>query len=170
MAPYKIIDEGLIWQGGQKLYELSSGIEQIELYHGTSTVFLDDILSEGLKPRGLTGKSNYDGSLLSNPKYVYLAAMGQARGSSGNALSRWGGSTVLIRLIMDTSTLLPDEDGSVLEKGAERFRAATDWIESIEHSGTCAYEGIIAPEKFLEAIIYKRCRWDGVLKRIDLRR
>ena len=130
------------------------GIKQIELYHGTTSVFLDDILLNGISPRGITGKSNYDGILLSDPENVYLAALTQALSASRNAVVKHGGHKVLIKLARDVSTLLPDEDNGVLEEGATKFRKPRDWKESLEHLGTCAHKGRINSDDFLEIIRY----------------
>lgn len=154
MIPYVIRNKGMI---GLKFYELPEGIKQIELYHGTTSAFLDDILSKGINPREFTDKSNYEGSLLSDPKNVYLAAFIQAVAGSKNGIARHGGNMVLIKLIMDTSTLLPDEDSGVLEEGAIKFRQPRDWKESLEYLGTCAYKGIISPANFTEIVEYDPC-------------
>jgi hypothetical protein len=44
----------------------------MKIYHGTSSRFLDRILRDGIKPRGTSKKGNWDHTIESNPKAVYL--------------------------------------------------------------------------------------------------
>lgn len=80
------------------------------LYHGTSQAALGKILIEGIKPRGKHGKSNWKGTVESNPNCVYLSE-GYALHFAINATDDKQAAIIEVdtdRLIF--CDLLPDED------------------------------------------------------------
>jgi hypothetical protein len=146
------------------------------LYHVTHSGDARRILVEGLKPRRLTGRDNYEEQgLSSHPDHVYM--------TEGNVcfyLSRMGrtAQTSLTVLAIDTSRLdesllYPDEDYAALCAGhiangnwhdnsdtyREEITAARDSIENHKHLwgaslrgyGNVAYRGIIPPTALRKA-------------------
>lgn len=104
------------------------------LYHGTSDMFLDEILDQGLKPRKYTGNSVYNIGLKSDPKKIYFSYGFTAGGMARNAVNKFGGKSLVVRVLLDTAYLTVDEDHEV-----------DTWEESLAKScGSCAVKGIIA--------------------------
>jgi len=117
-------------------------IETIILYHGTSTLFLDSILKEGLKPRKETGISNWVPHLESHPDFVYLGTRRDAESMGGRGydeqMTNGKGHQVIIEVEVDTKNLYPDTDTMGLAK---------TWYESFLQVCGVAYKGIIQPDK-----------------------
>jgi hypothetical protein len=120
-------------------------IETIILYHGSSTLFLDFILKEGLKPRKETGISNWAQNdvpnLESHPDFVYLVTMEDAKVLGGKEytedLTHRKGHLVIIEVEVDTKNLYPDTDF---------IKELYTWYESLIEHGSVAYRGSISPE------------------------
>jgi hypothetical protein len=127
------------------------------LYHGTTESAAKKILAgEGIRPRCLTKASNWDHSVKSNPKMVYMtntygayfAAMAEHKGE------RWA----ILEIdtdALDEARMYPDEDALVAcgtgDTGYVRVRKFRDnlhkyadfWRESLGILGTCSYLGTI---------------------------
>lgn len=114
--------------------EIPPEINRIILYHGTTSKFLDQIVSSGLKPRNQTGNSVYDGHIESNGELVYLARQEVAEGAASQAMEKFGGDRIVVKIETDVSDLTHDED-------VERIFGTTGWKESLRLNGTCAYKG-----------------------------
>jgi len=143
------------------------------LYHGTTRAVAKRILNGGggLKPRGATGKDNWEHTVTSNADCVYLTDA-YAPHFAHNAMSardKWGAVIEVDLAMLRMSKLRPDEDmleqatrggGNVDEEIAaelegkdmkERtmwFRDNIDgfahlWRTSVEMMGTCGYKGVI---------------------------
>lgn len=126
--------------GSADLYaEIYQKCDQMILYHGTSSTFLEKILKEGLKPRELTGNSCYDKGE-SNPKLVYLGPSSTANALIGRSLQKYGGYMVIFKLLVDADKLVPDEDSK-----EEKWEYSLATYES----ASCAHKGIIPPERIL---------------------
>ena len=80
--------------------------DTITLYHGTSDLYLDDILEHGLKCRGKK-KSNWKGHP-SAPDRVYLTSAYAVH--FAQAACERGGKPLLLQVEVDTDRLVPDED------------------------------------------------------------
>lgn len=143
---YELIDDPKEW-----FKDASPGsIETIILYHGTSSLQLKPILSEGLKPRKETGVSTW-GELdwASIPNRVYLASRIEAEEAGRiaviyhayrNNISRIEVESgklflVLIEVETDVDNLVPGEDSHM-----------STWYESLMRTQTCAYKGVIPPQ------------------------
>jgi len=117
-------------------------IETIILYHGTSTLFLDAILKEGLKPRKETGISNWIPPFESHPDFVYLGTMEEVKTVGGKGytedMTNDKGHQVIIEIEVDTKNLYPDTD---------IMKEVDTWYESLIEVRTCAYKGSIKPER-----------------------
>jgi len=126
---------------GWKKYLIPKDVKHIELYHGTSSVFLEGMLKGGLQPRGLTNNSNYHGHIISHPEKVYLAARAYAIQGGKKAVDRHGGNLTIVRLVMNTSNLIPDDDTAIMS--VDVCKIPNDWRDSLEYNGTCATMGIV---------------------------
>jgi hypothetical protein len=117
-------------------------IETIILYHGTSTLFLDSILKEGLKPRKETGVSNWVPHLESHPDFVYFGTRRDAESIGGKGydeqMTNDKEHQVIMEVEVDTKNLYPDTDTMGLAK---------TWYESFLQVCGVAYKGSILPEK-----------------------
>jgi hypothetical protein len=142
----------------------------VKLYHGTSTRHLKQILERGLLPRGGKSKGNWEHSVPSSRKHVYLTSVYAvhyaACSQRGNAYKETGESLLLLEV--DTGKLLPwnmypDEDflyqgmkgnfpgpsKHVDMKSQTRWYrdnlAAWQgaWTDSVRSMGTCCHEGNI---------------------------
>ncbi|PLW79746.1 hypothetical protein C0585_06185 [Candidatus Woesearchaeota archaeon] len=119
--------------------------ERFILYHGSSSLFLDDILKDGLKPRKFTGNSTYQdrkGSLIksleSNPDLIYFGKDGWSRTLGNQAVHRFGGELVVYRVLLSRNGLVPDEDSN---KNCA--------IESLAWEWSVAHKGMISPSNIL---------------------
>ncbi|MCA9486862.1 hypothetical protein H6501_00790 [Candidatus Woesearchaeota archaeon] len=128
----------------QEIVGCFNGFEQLVLYHGTTNLFKDQILSEGLKARYLVSNSVYEGkevngeNLESNPNLVYIGSLCMARWLGINAPKKYGGNFILFQLLLDRRDLLPDEDSR-----------KTDGIESLVWEGSAAIQSHIPPERII---------------------
>lgn len=157
------------------------------LYHGTSESRARKIMVEGLKPRGKTGRTNWQHTIESNPKAVYLTDAYPAY-FAYNA-SRDGERWAIIEVDtdkLDESKLHPDED--VLEQAGRKFdhlqekgmiertryyrrhaRTNPNWEKSLQAMGTCGYYGEIPPEAITRVVFIDPEKIDGgfLLSMID---
>lgn len=131
--------------GWERIAHQLAAAQSVILYHGTSTVFLNDIAEKGLLPRDVTGNSTYRGrtfgkkNLESKPNLIYLIHRSMIGFGGNPAVDKHGGELVGFRIhLTDLSRLVPDEDS----------RKDT-WYESIAWEDSCAHEGPIPPERIL---------------------
>jgi len=120
-------------------------MEEIKLYHGTTSVYLDSILEKGLLPREKTGNSNYEVQYVwgasdifeSYPDRVYLTNNpDRAKMLGEEAVDVNEGEVIVLEVLVSQENLLPDEDSK-----------KQTWQESLEYMGSVAYKGIITPDK-----------------------
>ena len=120
-------------------------MEEIKLYHGTTSVYLDSILEKGLLPREKTGNSNYEVQYVwgasdifeSYPDRVYLTNNpDRAKMLGEEAVNVNDGEVIVLEVLVSQENLLPDEDSK-----------KQTWQESLEYMGSVAYKGIITPDK-----------------------
>jgi len=120
-------------------------MEEIKLYHGTTSVYLDSILEKGLLPREITGNSNYEVQYVwgasdifeSYPDRVYLTNNpDRAKMLGEEAVNVNDGEVIVLEVLVSQENLLPDEDSK-----------KQTWQESLEYMGSVAYKGIITPDK-----------------------
>jgi hypothetical protein len=148
----------------------------MKLYHGTSEWAAIEALEKGLHPRGNSGIDNWEHTVSSNPRAVYLTdtyachfAM-HAMQHHPRIPSKDGGVLKRIAIIeVETENLVqgklrPDEDameqiGRGLDDVAGDMKERTmfyrakaakmnTWEASLRALGTCAYYGPIAPRHF----------------------
>jgi hypothetical protein len=114
----------------------------IILYHGTSDVFKDQILANGILPREKTGNSTYSERPWAGesfPNLVYIGSLRRAYDLTGPALCKYDGSSIIFRfLISKKKSLVSDEDCKV-----------KTGIESLVIGSTCASNLPILPSTFL---------------------
>jgi len=117
----------------------------LELYHGTSSNFLESILSKGLLPRKYTNISNWEQEdwigWRSHPDLVYLADTPEkARNLAERAVRIHGGKVIILSVLVYPNKLRPDEDAgaAIAQRG--------NWKDSLNARGTCAHFGPISPE------------------------
>jgi hypothetical protein len=137
----------------------------VKLYHGTTERIGRLALTEGLRPRKLTGKSNWKSFVESHPSLVYLTKAY----APYYALQVMRGKKMAIVEIetnrLDEFKMLPDEDfieqvtradkenktrieGKTMNERTEYIRNHLEefsgfWRTSVENLGNCAYKGII---------------------------
>jgi hypothetical protein len=143
------------------------------LYHGTSKRNLGKIIREGLKPRAVTGQSNWKHVVESHSSMVYLTA-GYATYFGFDTLreqknNKFGMVRIDLRAL-DETKLYPDEDYlahtiglvpaecNTLEQKIEWARNNLHqfqhlWRESINALGNCCYEGTIPTAAIDKAVI-----------------
>lgn len=110
----------------QKWEKRLENFDFIVLYHGTSTVYQDEIVNQGLLPRELTGNGNFEGKLVSIEDSIYLGQL-NFFGSIFNNVKKHavgvaelkGGLPLILRVIVELSELLPDEDVEPAENGLQ---------------------------------------------------
>ncbi|WPM83004.1 hypothetical protein R5W60_21280 (plasmid) [Brucella pseudintermedia] len=155
----------------------------MRIWHGTSSVHLESILGEGLKPRG-SKASNWKAA--SHADLVYLS-QAYALHYAGNAVDKEGGDVLLVEidteLLPETRSMLADEDAilSALSMGiierpafaeydpeltlhnvAELITAdlgkyaeiGADAAWSLSVIGNCTHAGIIPPEAITRIVTY----------------
>ena len=106
---------------------------KVTLYHGTSTKYLDDILSKGITPRHNKGIGNWSGNP-SHPLMVYLSdaypvyfAQQSVNAYNEKNCDSEKDEPVVLEVIVDTKRLYPDED--FLE---QYHRIAPQWKDAVE--------------------------------------
>lgn len=121
---------------------------RLTYFHGTSDDVLDEILLQGLKPRGATNvEPTYGvevGASPSRAEAVYLTTqMGLASAAANSAARKRGGKPVILEITgLSHNLFQPDEDSG-----------ESDAVKSLERMGSVAYVGSIRPGKI-------RVRWD----------
>jgi len=128
---------------GKPFMELPGG--RIVLYHGTTSVFLDDIIQFGLKPNDQTGNSSLGCGGF--PGLVYLGKPREAWKAACQAKSN-GGEPVMLEVVVDTARLVPDEDSGLnpLWENKDYMKREDDldpWLQSLLCAGSCAHKGVI---------------------------
>ncbi|MCH6206289.1 hypothetical protein L3V16_20920 [Brucella ciceri] len=155
----------------------------MRICHGTSSVHLESILVEGLKPRG-SKASNWQAA--SHADLVYLS-QAYALHYAGNAVDKKGGNIVLVEidtdLLPETRSMLADEDAilSALSMGIierpdfanydpdlplhdiaelitadlEKFaEVGADAEWSLSVIGNCTHHGTVPPEAITRIVSY----------------
>lgn len=156
----------------------------MKLYHGTSSKIAKKALKTGLLPRSITGTSQWEHTIDSNPDCVYLTDAYPLY-FSVNAANTKNSQPAIIEIDtdkLDQSKLYPDED--VLEqagrkaddlpkdwdmnKRTEHYRTLLpmynrgEWKKSLEAMGTCAYGGTIPPEAITRIVIIDHKKQAGL--------
>ena len=140
---------------------------KITLYHGTSTKFLDEILSKGLMPR-YDRDTNWSENP-SNPLMVYLSDAYPVYFAQQSAEENY--EPVVLEVRVDTKRLYPDEDyleqftrfdpewKSTVDSTSMEYR--TEWfkenlmdykdyyLDSLNGLGNCCHKGVIKPKNII---------------------
>jgi len=165
---------------------------KVTLYHGTSTKYLDDILSKGITPRHNKGIGNWSGNP-SHPLMVYLSdaypvyfAQQSVNAYNEKNCDSEKDEPVVLEVIVDTKRLYPDED--FLE---QYHRIAPQWKDAVEKTtmqertiyfkqnlldykddyqtslfglGNCCHKGVIKPKNIVR---YSILDYDEILNYSD---
>jgi len=165
---------------------------KVTLYHGTSTKYLDDILSKGITPRHNKGIGNWSGNP-SHPLMVYLSdaypvyfAQQSVNAYNEKNCDSEKDEPVVLEVIVDTKRLYPDED--FLE---QYHRIAPQWKDAVEKTtmqertiyfkqnlldykddyqtslfglGNCCHKGVIKPKNIVR---YSILDFDEILNYSD---
>lgn len=137
----------------------------MKLYHGTSKKHLFGILQNGITPRSVNKKSNWE-EIPSNPSMVYLTNA-YPLFFSAHASSEHGNIGAIVEIDtsrLDDSNFLPDEDfisqANAAYKGKNKKNVITDvhrirkelfgyqpyWENSLKRLGNCCHYGVIPAE------------------------
>lgn len=137
----------------------------MKIYHGTDARWLPEILKEGLKPRKLTGKSNWE-KFVSLPDKVYLTTTYPLYFAACVSHRNVAAVIEIETHLLDEHNLYPDEDFiSQAYKGSHQFKNLPleliqdavkrnlkqfkdAWRDSIQHLGSVSHKGIIKPNCF----------------------
>jgi hypothetical protein len=136
------------------------------LYHGTTEAIGRQAKAEGLRPRRLTGKSNWKHIVESNPSLIYLTTA-YAPYYALQAVNK-GEKISIVEIetdLLKESNFRPDEDfieqvtgldkkniagikGKTMSQRTTYIRNHLDefsafWKPSLEHLGNCGYKGVI---------------------------
>ena len=157
----------------------------MKLYHGTTEKIGRQALTEGLKPRNVTGKSNWKHTVESNPTLIYLTnayAPYYALNSVKNFRKAKFAIVEIETDLLDETKMRPDEDfieqatrrdeknkagikGKTMYGRVKYIRDRIDefsesWKLSVEHLGNCAYRGVIKPAAItrVSVVDISKCR------------
>lgn len=142
--------------------------ETIKLLHGTSSKYIDSILTEGLLPEGFTGNAmfNYnDYGRKGEPKHpdcVYLTNdLENATRYSTNSVKHNGGFPFIVEVEVSTSALTWDDDAFYKNYGdfdfGEKDESNVEWIkkpskelwqQSLDINMQCSHYGKVEPKDF----------------------
>lgn len=125
-------------------------------------------MTEGLKPRYVTGKSNWKHTVESNPTLIYLTAAYAAYFALQAVKERKRAKFAIVEIetdLLDETKMRPDEDfieqatrsdeknsagirGKTMNERVKYIRDHIDgfldsWKMSVEHLGNCGYKGVI---------------------------
>ena len=140
----------------------------MKIYHGTSEAIGRQAKAKGLRPRRLTGRSNWKHIVESNPSLIYLTTVYAPYYALHAVNGNKGGKIAIIEVetdLLDESNFRPDEDfieqatkrdeennagimGRTMNERTAYIRNHIDefsnsWKLSVEHLGNCGYKGII---------------------------
>jgi len=120
-----------------------TGFDHVILYHGSSTVYQDDISNNGLEPRSITGNGNFVGGLESQDDSVYLGQLNyfgnwfdSVKNHAYNVAKKKGGFPLIVRAIVPLNDCLSDED----------VKRANNGLQSLVFGGTARIRGTISPD------------------------
>ena len=140
----------------------------VKIYHGTTETIGRRALTEGLRPRNLTGKSNWKHTVESNPTLIYLTTAYAPYYALQAVKELKRDKIAIIEIetdLLDETKMRPDEDfieqatrrdkkngagirGKTMNERTEYIRNHIDefsasWTLSVQHLGNCAYKGVI---------------------------
>jgi hypothetical protein len=113
----------------------------IRLHHGTSSVFLSDILDKGLLPRSKTMNSVYEGERISCEDRVYLTDVYPLR-FGVLAIKKYPGDLLIVECQVDEARLEPDTDFTDQGHHESKF---TDWKTCLDDTGCVSVRGGVTP-------------------------
>lgn len=148
---------------------LKTQVERIvKIYHGTTETIGKQALTEGLRPRNLTGQSNWRHTVESNPTLIYLTTAYAPYYALQAVKERKGAKIAIVEIetdLLNETKMRPDEDfieqatrldkknsagirGKTMNERVEYVRNHIDefsesWELSVEHLGNCAHKGVI---------------------------
>jgi hypothetical protein len=146
--------------------EIKESKEKVRLFHGTTTFFLNDILTEGLKPRLVTGNDNWQHAssnetavYLTNKWHYFYAYQVRNHRAKDTDLwwEDWQNLPCYVECSISKSRLVPDEDFIHSVYINQKFRKAMKrkqdleitWEESLAHYGTVGVLGDIKKSDFI---------------------
>jgi hypothetical protein len=142
----------------------------MKLYHGTSTRYLEAILSYGIRARKETGNSNWE-KFKSCPEFIYLTTAYPLYFAANTTETKKDESAVILEIDsrrLNKDRFYPDEDfiaqvianreGRSLEivqaevtRNIEGYRHT--WKTSLRGMGTCSYRGPILTESIDKYVV-----------------
>jgi hypothetical protein len=147
----------------------------MKLYHGTNSVSAMNALQNGILPRNLSKKSNWDHSVQSNKDCVYLTTAYAPYFAIQAANSIEGSFPAIIEIdtdLLDIDYLVPDEDA--LEQATRKtddlpklwsmnrrtrhyrkhlMKFAEHWEWSLKAIGNCAYMGVVPASAITRVVV-----------------
>ena len=148
----------------------------VKIYHGTTEAIGRKARTEGLRPRKLTGKSNWKHIVESNPSLIYLTTA-YAPYYALQTVNK-GEKIAIIEIetdVLDESKFRPDEDfieqatsldkkntagikGKTVNQRTKYIRNHIDefsgvWKQSIQHLGNCGYKCIITSKSITKVAV-----------------
>jgi hypothetical protein len=121
---------------------------EIVLYHGTTTKFLDDIKKYGLRPDmdDRVWDTTAKNASPTSKNAVYLTHLPKsAKEYAYKAVEIYGGTEVILKVIVAKDRLIPDDDYYHGLSRSERKNAT--WQKSLKLMGQVAYKGRIPASK-----------------------
>lgn len=150
----------------------------MKLYHGTTETVAKKVIFEGLKPRIMVGKSNWNHTVKSNPSLVYLTSVYAPFFSICSAKQNESLGIVEVDIEkLDPKWMRPDEDfieqasryapnlvpnagkglinrTKYVKKHIDEFKHL--WKESIKFIGNCAFKGQIPTSAITKIVVIER--------------
>ncbi len=144
----------------------------IEIFHGTTTEHLDDIIKNGLKPRNKTKRKKSNWSLASRLNHVYLSLSYSGYFAICALDKKFKYEPVILKIKIPKNkfnNLYPDEDflGQAfqphypnidlieLTKSIDLEKFKNTWPLSLEKIGNVSYKGIISTDMIVDYRIIK---------------
>ena len=138
---------------------------KLKLYHGTSSVHLDNILRSGIRPR-YNKKSEW--KCASKDNMIYLTNAYPIHFAQHSALNN-GGEPIIFEVEVDSDRLYPDEDfleqasfyilqGLSMKQRTKYFRNNLEnyknhYNDSIKFLGNCCHKGYINKKQIIRYVI-----------------
>jgi hypothetical protein len=152
---------------------LKRSSKKTTLYHGTSSVFINNILQYGLLPEGYTGNAMFvynDYNRKGKPKHqdcVYLTnSLSSGKRYAANAVKNKSGFPIVLKVLVSEDSLTWDDDAFYKkyknfdfgEKDVNKLKWNRKpekelWQQSLDINQQCSHYGIIEPKEIISFLI-----------------